>query len=137
MSEDRIPLHVGPAPSAVVQAWAQQRRQLIDASRRSAPISSNADALDLLETLLGLWLDEVDRSETFDWTYPIDPDVLLLIGKYWIDLGELSPEQRDAMGVPRLPPDIEAFTAVVVAGMVDALRAAGPKGEQLLERLPL
>lgn len=133
----KIALHVGPAPSAVVRAWADNRLHLISATRTSASFSANPDALDLLDTLLGLWLVEVDRGHTFDWFYEIDPDVLLLIGKYWLDLGALTPEERDAMGVPRLAADVEAFTEVVVRGMVDALRAAGPKGEALLERLGL
>jgi hypothetical protein len=132
----RITIHIGPAPAAIVRAWARNRLQLIAATRGASNLSTNRDALELLETFLGLWLDEADRRETFDWHHQIDQDVMLLVGKYWIDLGQLTTEQRDAMGVPRLDPDVDAFTAVVARGMVEGLRAAGPKGEQLLERLP-
>jgi hypothetical protein len=132
----RITLHIGPAPSAAVRAWAQNRLALIAATRTASTLSTNADALDLLETFLGLWLIEVERGDTFDWTHQVDPDVMLLVGKYWIDLGRLPVEERDAMGVPRLEPEADSITDVVVRGMVDGLRAAGPKGEQLLERLP-
>jgi hypothetical protein len=134
--DQRITLRIGPAPSSTVRAWAENRLDLIAATRRSSTLSTNADALELLETYLGLWLTEVERAETFDWTHQVDPDVMLLVGRYWIELGRFTSEEREAMGVPRLAPEVDAFTDVVVRGMVEGLRAAGPKGEQLLERLP-
>lgn len=133
----QIALNIGPAPSAVAREWILNRKRLIGATRASSAIRAEEDVLDLLDTFLDLWLIEVDRSETFTWTHRIDPEVLVLIGRYWLDLGQLSPTERAAMGAPLAPPEIEEFTIVVVDGMTAALRAAGPRGQELLDRLGL
>lgn len=134
---DRITLHVGPAPAAVAAAWAANRQQLVAAARESSPFPVNAEVLDLLDGILGLWLVEAARSEVFDWHHEIDLDVLLVVAKYWLDLGQLTSEQRAAMGVPASDARTETFTGVVIAGIVPALRESGAKGQALLERLGL
>lgn len=134
--DERIRLSIGPAPSDVAKQWILNRRQLVDAARRSATVAAKADVLDLLDTFLDLWLVETSRSETFRWTYEMQPDVLLLIANYWLNLGEITPEQRAAMGVPSAP-GTEGFTEIVVRGMIGALRDAGPGGQAVLGRLGL
>lgn len=132
---DRIRLHVGPAPSALARDWVDNRRRFVEAARSASNLSANRDALDLLEMILGMWAVEAERSDVFDWAHELEVDVILLVGKYWLDLGRLTAEERAAIGVPPAPPHTEEFTAAVVRGMVDALRAAGPKAQPLLERL--
>lgn len=135
--EERVALRIGPARSDVAKDWVLNRRQLVDAARRSPTVAAKGEVLDLLEFFLDLWLVEASRSDTFDWSYDVQREVLLLVARYWLDLGELTTEERAAMGVPSPPPHADAFTDVVVRGMAAALRDAGPEGQSLLDRLGL
>lgn len=119
----------------LARGWIANRRAFVEAARRT--VSANRDALDLLEVFLGLWSAEAERSDTFDWDSDLDEDVLLLAARHWMDLGQITQEERAAMGVPRLDAETEQFTQVVVNGMVAALGQAGPAGEALLARLGL
>ena len=126
----RIRLRVGPAPSAIAKQWIANRRAFVEAARRTT--GTNRDALDLLEVFLGLWSDAAERSETFDWESDLDQDVLLLTARHWLDLGEITTADREAMGVPPQSPEAEQFTQVVVRGIVAALSEAGAAGSALL-----
>ena len=133
----RVRLHVGPAPSSVVKGWVENRQRLVDVARTAPTMSAHEEVLELLDTILGLWTAAADGSEVFEWSYEMEPDVLLLIARYWLDLGQLTAEERAEMGAPLASPEVEAFTVDVVRGMVDALRQTGEPGRELLARLGL
>jgi hypothetical protein len=78
---------------------------------------------------------EAERGETFDWEHDLDADVLILVARYWLDLGAITSDQRRAMGVPPAPPDDDVMTGAVVHGMIEALELAGPHALPLLDRL--
>ena len=135
MSEDKIDLRIGPCPSTIARAWIDNRRAFVDAARSSPEIALNDDALELLDMFLSLWRAEAQREPTFEWRFRITPDVLLLVARYWLDLGQVSPAERAAMGVPVATAELEPFTEAVVAGMIAALHDAGPAGHALIARL--
>jgi hypothetical protein len=137
VDDEIITLRVGPAPSDVARAWIDNRTQLIAAAKRHPGFAHHSDVLELLDTHLVVWRQMATTSDIFDYRYDFRPDVLLLIGRYWFDLGQLTLEEREAMGAPLASDEVEAFTKVVVSGMVSALQQAGPEGVDLVKRLGL
>jgi hypothetical protein len=134
----RVRFHIGPLPSAVATAWIDNSRRLLHAVRDAEvplAIARHEDLIDLCDSLLTVWEAHAVRGDTFDWTLDVDVAQLIGVVRQWLEIGRLTDEELAALGCTWAPPEGQAFSTALEAGVLQALDDAGDEGAGLLDRL--
>jgi hypothetical protein len=134
----RVNVEVGPVPSDIALAWCANGRELIAAVRERPQvvrIEIRDDMLDLCDSLLTIWEGIAARQDPFEWTMAVPAEMLELVAKQWLDLGALTEDELDAIGVSWAPEWTAPMRDAVASGVLRALPALGEVGESLIERI--
>jgi hypothetical protein len=135
---DRVVFHIGPADSAMAEAWLANSHRLVVAvkeSRQPLSIDVNDVMLELCETLLDVWSAHAAAGPTFDWSMETDVDQVTHVVKQWLEIGQLTDDELAGLGCAWAPDWTRPFADAVVAGAIQALPQCGERGAALLARL--
>jgi len=135
----RVPIEIGPVPTALVAPWIANSRAIVDGVRRHVSelsIEVRGELLDLCEALLDVMEGTAAKSgPTFHWTADVEAEPLGRVAWQWLEIGALTDAELELIGCSWAPAETRPVSDAVAWGVLRALELAGETGRPLAEEL--
>ena len=116
---------VGPVDGAAARLWLGNSKGSVEAVRanpRQVPFVVEQPLLELVETLLDLWLEAAEGVEVFHWRSAVEVTSVEILTQQWRVLARLDDATLAALGVTWAPIEAHPFYDALVEAVVAALR---------------
>lgn len=131
-------VRIGPVESQVAREWCENSHRIVGAVQRHSrelSIVVRPDMLDLCESLLVIWEMIAARQDPFEWSMEVEPQMLEYVAAQWLEIGSLTPEELNLLGVSWAAPSTAPMADAVARGVAAGLAELGERAETLVSRI--